>query len=82
MDWGFKEIPFTLDTYVLVPKILQNGAKFRYKKAGFKNYSTLSSFRQAVESPKTGNLMNFCPKRYIPSVKTLYKVYLPNITFN
>ena len=37
LDWGFKKIPFTLDTYVLVVKILQNGAKFRYTKAGFKN---------------------------------------------
>ena len=36
LDWGFKKIPFTLYTYVLA-KILQNGAKFRYTKAGFKN---------------------------------------------
>ena len=50
---GFKKIPFTLYTYVLVAKILQNGAKSRYKKAGFKNYRNLNNFRQAVESPKS-----------------------------
>ena len=78
---GFKKIPFTLDTYVLVAKILQNGAKFRYTKAGFKNYRNLSNFRQALESPKSWNLMGFCPKKYIPSAKT-YTVDLSNITFN
>ena len=81
MDWGFKKIPFTLYTYVLVAKILQNGAKFRYTKAGFKNYRNLNNFRQAVESPKSWNLMGFCPKKYIPSAKT-YTVDLSNITFN
>ena len=80
MDWGFKKIPFTLCTYVLA-KILQNGAKFRYAKAGFKNYRNLNNFRQAVESPKSWNLMGFCPKKYIPSAKT-YTVDLSNITFN
>ena len=49
---GFKKIPFTLYTSVLVAKILRNGAKFRYTKAGFKNYRNLNNFRQAVESPK------------------------------
>ena len=52
LNWGFKKIPFTLYTYVLA-KILQNGAKFRYTKAGFKNYRNLSNFRQALESPKS-----------------------------
>ena len=52
LDWGFKKIPFTLYTYVSA-KILQNGAKFRYAKAGFKNYRNLNNFRQAVESPKS-----------------------------
>ena len=80
LDLGFKKIPFTLCTYVLA-KILQNGAKFRYAKAGFKNYRNLNNFRQAVESPKSWNLMGFCPKKYIPSVKT-YTVDLSNITFN
>ena len=42
---GFKKIPFTLYTYVLVAKILQNGAKSRYIKAGFKNYRNLNNFR-------------------------------------
>ena len=50
---GFKKIPFTFDTYVLVAKILQNGAKFRYPKADFKNYRNLSNFRQAMESRKS-----------------------------
>ena len=34
---GFKKIQFTVYTYV-VANILQNGAKFRYAKAGLKNY--------------------------------------------
>ena len=53
LDWDFKKTPFALDTYVSVAKILQNGAKFRYTKAGFKNYRNLNNFRQAVESPKS-----------------------------
>ena len=71
---------FTLYTYVL-PNILQNGAKFRYPKAGFKHYRNLNNFRKALESPKSWNLMGFCPKKYIPSAKTLYKVDLSNINF-
>ena len=62
LDWGFKKIPFKLYTYVL-SNILQNGAKFRYAKAGFKNYRNLNNFRQAVESSKSRNLMGFCPKK-------------------
>ena len=58
---GFKKIPFTLYPYVLA-KILQNGAKFRYAKAGFKNYRNLNNFRQAVESSKSWNLMAFFQK--------------------
>ena len=81
MDWSFKKIPFTLYTYVLVAKILQNGAKSRYIKASFKNYRNLNNFRQAVESPKNRNLMGSCPKKYISSAKT-YTVDLSNITFN
>ena len=81
MDWGFKKIPFTVYTYVLVAKILQNGAKSRYIKAGFKNYRNLNNFRQAVESPKSWNLMGFSPKKYIPSAKTLYTVDLSNIGY-
>ena len=52
LDWGFKKITFTIYTYVLA-KILQNDAKFRYRKAGFKNYRNLNNFRQAVENPKS-----------------------------
>ena len=44
LDWGFKKIPFTVYTYVLA-KILQNGAKFRYAKAGLENYRNLNNFR-------------------------------------
>ena len=62
LDWGFKKMLFTLYTYVLVARILQNGAKSRYTKAGFKNYRNLNKFKQAVESPKSGNLMGFSPK--------------------
>ena len=52
LDWGFKKIPFTLYTYVSA-KILQNGANFRYAKAGFTNYRNLNNLRQAVESPES-----------------------------
>ena len=52
------------------------------KKAGFKNYKNLTNFRQVVESPKSWNLMDFSPKKYNPSAKTLYTVDLSNITFN
>ena len=80
--WGFKKNPFTHYTYVL-DKILQSGAKFIQKLTpGFKNHMrNLSNFRQAVESPKSWNLMGFSPKKHIPSAKT-YTVDLSNITFN
>ena len=52
LDWVFKKIPFTLYSYVLVAKILQNDAKSRYTEADFKNYRNLN-FRQAVESPES-----------------------------
>ena len=63
---------------------IQNGAKFLQKLAlGFKNHMrNLDNFRQAVESPKSWNLMGFSPKKYIPSAKTLYTVGLSNITSN
>ena len=73
---GFKKIPFTLDTYVLVAKILQNGAKFRYTKAGFKNYRNLSNFRQALESPKSWHLMGFCPKNTFLQLKHIQWIFL------
>ena len=82
MDCGFKKIPFTLYTYVLVAKILQNGANSTYTKAGFKIYRNLDNFRQAVESPKSWHLMGFSPKKYIPSPKRSYTVDLSNINFN
>ena len=53
LEWGFKKIPFTLDTYVLTAKMLQNDAKFRYKNVAFKNYRNLNNFRQAAESLKS-----------------------------
>ena len=80
LDWGFKKT--TLYTYVLVAKILRNGAKSRYIKAGFKNYRNMKNFRQAVKTPKSWNLMGFAPKKYIPSAKTLYAVDLSNTIFN
>ena len=63
MDWGFKKILFTLYTYVLVAKILHYGTNSTYTKAGFKNYRNLKNFRQAVESPKSCNLIGFSPKK-------------------
>ena len=63
LDWGFKKIQFTLYTYVSA-KILQNGVKFSYAKARFKNYRNLNNFRQVVKSPGRLNLMGFCPKKY------------------
>ena len=80
VHFGFNKIQFTLYTYA-VPNILQNGAKYRYAKAGLKNYRNLKHFRQAVESPKSWNLMGLCSKKYIPWAKT-YTVNLSNITFN
>ena len=74
---GFKKIQFTVYIRVLA-KMLQNGAKFRYTEAGFKNYRNLNIFRQAVGSSKRWNLMGFCPKKCIPSAK----VDSSNITFN
>ena len=66
-DWGFS-VHFGLGcqensiyTYVLA-QILQNDAKFWCTKAGFKNYRNLNNFRQAVESPKSWNLMVFSPQ--------------------
>ena len=82
MDWDFKKISFTLYTYALIAKILQNGAKCSYTKAGFKNYRNLNNFRQTVESPKSWNLIGFSSKKYIPSAKTLDTVDLSNIAFN
>ena len=81
LDWSFKKIPFTLSTYVLVAKILQNDAQFRHTTADFKNYRNFSNFRQALEKSKSWNLTHFCPKKYIPSAKT-YTMDLPNITVN
>ena len=75
LEWGFKRIPFTLYTYVLA-KILQNDTKFRYAKAGFKNYRNLKNFGQALESQKFDGLLS---KKYIPSAKALYTVDLSNI---
>ena len=77
--WGFKKIPFTLYTYVLT-KILQNGAKFIQKLTpGFKNHMrNLDNFRQAVESPKSWNLMGyFCPKNTFFQLKHyIQRIYL------
>ena len=43
----------------------------------------LDNFVQAVESPKSWNLMGYiCPKKNILSAKTLYTEDLSNITFN
>ena len=60
---------FILYTY-LVANILQNGAKFRYSKAGLNNYRNLNNFTRAVQSPKSWNLMGFCPTKCVPSAKT------------
>ena len=73
-----KKIPFTLYDYVLA-KILQNGAKFIQKLTlGFKNHMrNLNNFRQAVESPKSWNLMGFCPKNTFLQLKHyIQRIYL------
>ena len=56
MDWGFKKIPFTLYTYVLVAKILQNGAKSRYKKSWFQK---LQEFEQLQTSSGKSKKLKF-----------------------
>ena len=65
---------------------IQNGAKFLQKLTpGFKNHMrNLDNFRQAMESPKSGNSMGYVllSKKYILSAKTLYTEDLSNITFN
>ena len=79
MYWCFKKIPFTVYTYVLA-KVLQNGVKFiQNLTPAFNNHMrNLGNFRQAVENPKSWNLMGyyFCPKN------TLYTENLSNIIFN
>ena len=72
MDWGFKKIPFTLDTYVLVAKILQNGAKFRYTKAGFKNYRNLNYLDKQWKVKKNWNLMGFIQKNSFLQLKHVH----------
>ena len=51
--WGFKKIPFTLDTYVLA-KVLQNGAKLILKLTlSFKNHiRNLNNFRSSGKPKK------------------------------
>ena len=68
LGWDFKKIQFTLYTHVSA-KILQNGAKFRYAEAGFRNYRNLNNFRVAVESPES--LMGFCLKKNFLSKKNI-----------
>ena len=75
---GFKKIPFTLYTYVLV-KILQDGAKFIEKLTpAFKNkMRNLNNFRQAVKSSTNWNLMGFCPKNTFLQLKHyIQRIYL------
>ena len=78
---GFQENP--IYTYVLA-KILQNGAKFIQRKTpGFKNYMRNSdNFRQAVESPKSWNLLGyFCPKNTFLQLKSyIQRMYLTLIS--
>ena len=56
---GFQENSIYTVHLCLVAKILQNGAKSTYTKAGFKIYRNLDNFRQAVESPKSWHFMGF-----------------------
>ena len=64
----------------ILAKILQNGARFIQKLTpGFKNHMrSLGNFRQAVESPKSWNLMwYFCPKNTFLQLKHFIKrIYL------
>ena len=49
----------------------------------FKNHMrNLSDFRQAGGSPKSWNLMGFCPKKYIPWAKIFYTEEWSNFTFS
>ena len=84
LHWTFKKIPFTLYTYVLA-KILQNGIKFLQRvTSGFENHKrNLNNFIQAVESPKSWNLMGFCPKNiYLIPARFLQIEHLSKIIFN
>ena len=69
---------FWLRYYKMVPSLYQKPTP------GLKNHMrNLDNYRQAVESPKSWNLMGyFCPKKKnIPSAQT-YIADLSNITFN
>ena len=84
LHWTFKKIPFTLYTYVLA-EILQNGIKFLQRvTSGFENHKrNLNNFIQAVESPKSWNLMGFYPKNtFLIPARFLQTEHLSNITFN
>ena len=86
-DWGFsvhfvfrfqENSIYTLYTYVLA-KILQNGAKFiQNLTPGFTNHMrNLNNFSQAVESSKSWNLMDFCPKNTFLHLKHyIQRIYL------
>ena len=84
LHWTFKKIPFTLYTYVLA-EILQNGIKFLQRvTSGFENHKrNLNNFIQAVESPKSWNLMGFYPKNtFLIPARFLQTEHLSNIIFN
>ena len=78
MYQGFKKIPFTLYACFKLRYYTQNGAKLLQKlRPCFKNHMrNLDNFRQAVESPKSWNKMDyFCRKNtflrlqhYIPKI--------------
>ena len=75
--WDFKIIPFTVYTYVLA-EISQNGAKLIQKTESWfkKSQRNLDNFRQAVESPKSWNLMGyFCPKNTFLQLKHMQWIY-------
>ena len=73
----FCRCSLTLYTYVLA-QALQNGTKFIQKLTiGFKNHMrNMRNFRQAVESPKSWNLMGFCPKNTFLQLKPIQTIYL------
>ena len=73
----FCRCSLTLYTYVLA-QALQNGTKFIQKLTiGFKNHMrNMRNFRQAVESPKSWNLMGFCPKNTFLQLKPIQRIYL------
>ena len=86
-DWGFsvhfglrfQENSIYTYTYVLA-EILQNGEKFRYIKAGFKNYRIFEQLKTSIGKPKKLTFDGLLSKKYNPPAKTWIYLASSNIS--